>query len=231
MPRKKFNVLAQHLQEIMEELLPKIVDDRVKELIKTHVPGENDAKSQKTSVHGNYVFEESLSSEENESEPDPSTLGNQEQLDNYDFWMDSYATDNDELLTDKESKKEILVSPHPQKPTLVVQSCQRDPKAPALSLVNQDLLYLKKRSLRPEKIMMSLHKFPAVIFSDDDIEERTSRWLDKYVKKVNPYARYNKVNRTAPTMTFLGIEKYKVFSIVSEPVYDIIYKNNKKERE
>ncbi|GJX92146.1 hypothetical protein Tco_0345472 [Tanacetum coccineum] len=38
MPRKKFNVLAQHLQEIMEESLPKMVDDRVKELTKTQVP-------------------------------------------------------------------------------------------------------------------------------------------------------------------------------------------------
>nr|GEV90612.1 hypothetical protein [Tanacetum cinerariifolium] len=38
------------------------------------------------------------------------------------------------------------------------------------------------------------------------------------------------VNLTAPTITFPGIEKYKVFSIVSEPVYDIIYKNNKKEK-
>ncbi|GJX53513.1 hypothetical protein Tco_0281882 [Tanacetum coccineum] len=39
-----------------------------------------------------------------------------------------------------------------------------------------------------------------------------------------------KVNLTAPTITFPGIEKYKVFSIVSEPVYGIIYKNNKKEK-
>nr|GEX64336.1 hypothetical protein [Tanacetum cinerariifolium] len=37
MLRKKFNVLAQHPQEIMEESLPKMVDDRVKELTKTHV--------------------------------------------------------------------------------------------------------------------------------------------------------------------------------------------------
>nr|GEX03838.1 hypothetical protein [Tanacetum cinerariifolium] len=90
-----------------------------------------------------------------------------------------------------ESKKEILVSPYPQRPTPVVQSCQRDPKAPALSLVNQDLLYLKKGSSGLEKIMMSLHKFPAVIFPNDDIEERNSIWVDKYVKKFNPYARYN----------------------------------------
>ncbi|GJV77866.1 hypothetical protein Tco_0556329 [Tanacetum coccineum] len=38
MPRKKFNVLAQHLQEIMEESLPTMVDDRVMELTKTQVP-------------------------------------------------------------------------------------------------------------------------------------------------------------------------------------------------
>ncbi|GJQ95614.1 retrovirus-related pol polyprotein from transposon TNT 1-94 [Tanacetum coccineum] len=34
----KFNVLAQHLQEVMEESLPKMVDDHVKELTKTQVP-------------------------------------------------------------------------------------------------------------------------------------------------------------------------------------------------
>nr|GFD00502.1 hypothetical protein [Tanacetum cinerariifolium] len=88
-----------------------------------------------------------------------------------------------------ESRKEILSLPFPQKPSLVIQSCQRDPKAHALSLVNQDLLYLKKGKLRLEKIMLSLHKFHAVIFSDDDIEERTCRWIDKCVKKFNLYAR------------------------------------------
>ncbi|GKC53352.1 hypothetical protein Tco_1076097 [Tanacetum coccineum] len=39
-----------------------------------------------------------------------------------------------------------------------------------------------------------------------------------------------KVNLTAPTITFPVIKKQKMFSIVSEPVYGIIYKNNKKEK-
>ncbi|GJW80713.1 hypothetical protein Tco_0144688 [Tanacetum coccineum] len=81
-----------------------------------------------------------------------------------------------------ESRKEILVSPHPQRPTPVVQSYQRDPKDPALSLVNQDLLYLKKGSSRPEKIVMSVYKFHADIFLDDDIEEITSRWIVQIIK-------------------------------------------------
>nr|GEU94176.1 hypothetical protein [Tanacetum cinerariifolium] len=42
MPRKKLNVLAQHLQEIMEESLPTMVDDRFKELTRTQVPLERE---------------------------------------------------------------------------------------------------------------------------------------------------------------------------------------------
>nr|GEX59154.1 hypothetical protein [Tanacetum cinerariifolium] len=38
-----------------------------------------------------------------------------------------------------------------------------------------------------------------------------------------------KVNLTAPTITFPGSEKYEVFFIVSEPVYGIIHENSKKE--
>ncbi|GJS92880.1 hypothetical protein Tco_0799848, partial [Tanacetum coccineum] len=165
-------------------------------------------------------------------EPGPSTSGNQVQDDEFDFWTDSYASDDDEIPTkqvsqdimeeisltiDKaklkkmademlrqrctsgdehqyhidqmknflqsdivwESIKEILVSPHPQKITLLVQSCQRDHEAPALSLINQDLLYLKKGNSGLEKIVLSLHKFPAIVFNNDDIEERTSRWVNK----------------------------------------------------
>ncbi|GKG33044.1 hypothetical protein Tco_0430554, partial [Tanacetum coccineum] len=74
-----------------------------------------------------------------------------------------------------ESRKEILVSSHRRKTTPLVHSCQRDPKAPSLSLINQYLLYLKKGNSGPEKIVLSLYKFPAIIFNDDDIEEITSR--------------------------------------------------------
>nr|GEZ28680.1 hypothetical protein [Tanacetum cinerariifolium] len=119
-----------------------------------HLEGENSAKRQKTSEHETYVFRESSSGQVNESDPGPSTSGNQKQLEDFDFWMDSYATDDDELPTEK---------------------------------VSQEL----KGNSGPEKIVMSLYKYPAVIFPVDDIEERTSRWVDKCVNKFNPYARYN----------------------------------------
>ncbi|GJV34665.1 hypothetical protein Tco_1395065 [Tanacetum coccineum] len=160
---------------------------------------------------------ESSSDQDYESEPGPSTSGNQDQSVDFDFWTNLYATDDDVILNEKVSQelvdemsqtvdeaklrkvvdemKEIIVPLYQPKPTQVVQSCKRDPKAPALSLVNQDLLYLKKGNTGPKKIALSLHKFPAVRFPDNDIEERTSRWVTKCVKKFNPYARirfYNK---------------------------------------
>ncbi|GJW01908.1 hypothetical protein Tco_1560764 [Tanacetum coccineum] len=121
-----------------------------------HPKGENSAKRQKTSEYEAYVFGESSSGQVNEEEQGPSTSDNQEKVDDYDFWTDSYASDDDEIPMKQVSQDimEILVSPHPRNTTPLVQSCQRDPEAPALSLINQDLLYLKKGSSGPEKIVL-----------------------------------------------------------------------------
>ncbi|GJU59119.1 hypothetical protein Tco_1236885 [Tanacetum coccineum] len=70
-----------------------------------HPEGENSAKRQKISEHRTYVFRESSSGQANESEPGPSTSGNQEQLDDFDFWTDKYATDDDELPAKKVSQE------------------------------------------------------------------------------------------------------------------------------
>ncbi|GKB41716.1 hypothetical protein Tco_0886658 [Tanacetum coccineum] len=151
---------------------------------------------------------------------------------------------------------------------------QRDLKAPTLSLVNQDLLYLKKGNTGSEKVALSLHKFPVVRFpvlilkkeitmdsnyknlNKNDIKDmylliinhkvddyaKTLLWsLSVFIRSTVIWERVydfqlgvesyqQQVNLTTPTITFPGIDKYKVFSIVSEPVYGIIYKNNKKEK-
>nr|GFB04751.1 hypothetical protein [Tanacetum cinerariifolium] len=80
-----------------------------------------------------------------------------------------------------ESIKDIIVLLYQPKHTSVVQSRQRDPKAYALTMVKQDLLYLKKGNTRSEKIALSLYKFLAVRFLDNDIEERTSKWVMKCI--------------------------------------------------
>ncbi|GKA83711.1 hypothetical protein Tco_0805306 [Tanacetum coccineum] len=226
-----------------------------------HPEGENSAKRQKTSEYEAHVTGES-SGQVNEKEQGQSSSRNQEQTDDYDFWTESYASDDDEILTKQvsqdimeevsltineaelkkiademlrqrctsgdehqyhidqmknflksdivwESRKEILASPHPRKTTPLVQSCQRDPEAPTLSLINQDLLYLKKGSSGPEKIVLSLHKFLAIIFNDVDIEERTSRWVNKCVKKFNPYAQYGVEHWKNPHAKIFYIKRQK----------------------
>ncbi|GJR09588.1 retrovirus-related pol polyprotein from transposon TNT 1-94 [Tanacetum coccineum] len=93
-----------------------------------------------------------------------------------------------------ESRKEILASPHPRKTT---------PLVPALSLINQDLLYLKKGSLGPEKIC---------------------------VKKFTPYARYGVEHWKNPhaKIFYIGKPKKVVYSNskIIQPDYKNINKND-----
>nr|GEU42708.1 ribonuclease H-like domain-containing protein [Tanacetum cinerariifolium] len=72
MPRRKFNALAQNLQDIMLESLPKMVDERIKKIPQTQVPLYV-AQGQKTYEHGTFVFGKSSSGQDYESEPGPST--------------------------------------------------------------------------------------------------------------------------------------------------------------
>ncbi|GJX59330.1 hypothetical protein Tco_0290720 [Tanacetum coccineum] len=269
-----------------------------------HPEGENSAKRQKTSKYEAYVSGESSSGQVNEEERGPSTsdimeevsltIGEAKLKKMADEMLTQRCTSGDEhqyhidqmknfLKSDIvwESRKEILVSPHPRKTTPL------------------------KGSLGPEKIVLSLHKFPAVIFNDYDIKERISRWVNKqkeprkpkeevysnskiiqviktywelghehmfiteivarranecivsitkpdyknlnkndikdmYLlimngKRVHDFQRgiesyQQKVNLTTPTISFPGVEKHKMFSIIYETVHGIIYKNSKKEK-
>ncbi|GKE71116.1 hypothetical protein Tco_1529188 [Tanacetum coccineum] len=71
----------------------------------------------------------------------------------------------------------------------------------------------------PEKIVLSLHKFPVVIFNDDDIEERTSKWVNKCVKKFNPYARYDVEHWKNPHAKIFYIRKQKESGRPKEEIY------------
>ncbi|GJX48453.1 hypothetical protein Tco_0273643 [Tanacetum coccineum] len=69
--------------------------------------GENSVKRQKTSEYEAYVSGESSFGQVNVEEPSPSTSGNQEQDDKFDFWTDSYASDDDEIPT-KQVTQDIM---------------------------------------------------------------------------------------------------------------------------
>ncbi|GKA45749.1 hypothetical protein Tco_0738545, partial [Tanacetum coccineum] len=68
--------------------------------------GENSAKRQKTSEYEAYVTRESFG-QVNESEQSPPSSGNQEQVDDYDFWTESYASDDNEIPT-KQVSEDIM---------------------------------------------------------------------------------------------------------------------------
>ncbi|GJS98819.1 hypothetical protein Tco_0819989 [Tanacetum coccineum] len=72
-----------------------------------HPEGENSAKRQKTSEYEAYVSGESSSGQVFQEEQAPSTSGNQEQDDDFDFWTDSYALDDDEIPT-KQVSQDIM---------------------------------------------------------------------------------------------------------------------------
>ncbi|GJW73195.1 hypothetical protein Tco_0132565 [Tanacetum coccineum] len=155
-----------------------------------HPEGENSAKRQKTSKHGTYVIGESSFGQVNESEPDDDELTtekvSQELMEEMSQTVDEAKLCKvvNEMLRQRCTSRDEHQYHIDQMQNFLKNNIvcfQRDSKAPALSLVNQDLLYLKKGNSGPEKIVLSLHKFPAVIFPDDDIKERTSRWVDKKV--------------------------------------------------
>nr|GEW48792.1 hypothetical protein [Tanacetum cinerariifolium] len=115
---------------------------------------------EKTSEHGIFVFGESSSGQVNESEPDDDEFPTEKvSLELVEEMLQT--VDEAKLRKVVDEIKDVLSLPFLQKPTPVAQSCQRDPKPPTLPLVNQDMLYLKKGNLGPEKIMLSLYKFPA----------------------------------------------------------------------
>ncbi|GKF17426.1 hypothetical protein Tco_0062344 [Tanacetum coccineum] len=131
-----------------------------------HPEGEKSAKRQKTYEYEAYVSEESSSGHVNEKEQDDDEIPTKQ--------VSQDIMEEVSLTIDEAKLKKIADEMLRQRCTSGDE--HQDPEALALSLINQDLLYLKKGSLGPEKIALSLHKFPAIIFNDDDIEEQTSRW-------------------------------------------------------
>ncbi|GJV58021.1 hypothetical protein Tco_1459026 [Tanacetum coccineum] len=202
----------------------------------------------------------------------------------HDVMMETLPSLVKEKVTEQ-VKKEVPAQVRDQVPiTPLVQSCQRDPEAPALSLINQDLLYLKKKADPHAKDLLQKEtEEPRRPDGEESIQlydrfksaRLTGNWPDyknlnkndiedMYLlivnNKVPDYANtgllwslsvfirssviwervhdfqlgiesyQQKINLTAPTITFPRIKEYDVFSIVYEPVHGIIYTNSKKEK-
>ncbi|GJU50028.1 hypothetical protein Tco_1219583 [Tanacetum coccineum] len=156
--------------------------------------GGSSAKRQNTSEHGTFTTSESTSSQAM-NESTFSSLGTQEQIEDFDAWKDDQGIDDDEVpfeevspeLLDEvsvkvmtndlqrmqnaltilwESKVEDLTLQILKKPTPVFQSCVRNLKNPPMSLVNQYLFYLKNGNSEARKYVLSLHKIHTFPFTE-----------------------------------------------------------------
>ncbi|GJX41157.1 hypothetical protein Tco_0256147 [Tanacetum coccineum] len=117
------------------------------------------------------------------------------------------------------------------------------PKAQPMTLLNQDIFYLKYGSSGPKKYVPSLHKYDVVPFPKNVLEELTSRWqhhIRRHEKKRdNPDEVYSesKIVEVVRTLYDLGHEhKYITeivmrradgkFDAISESYYKYLHKND-----
>ncbi|GJR18503.1 hypothetical protein Tco_0967030 [Tanacetum coccineum] len=292
--RKSFDTLADHLQEVMVESLPTMVDTHIKEQVKKQVPEQVRDQVPVYVVEG-LIMERKKTKEEMErmilqqqdiaiwlalqmkfenlqvpqttcrpsvvrqrirrSSDDANLEGrmwqsgrsNQEQVDDYDFWTDSYASYDDEIPM-KQVSQDII-----EEVSLTIDEAKLKKMADEMlrqrctsgdehqyhidqmkNFLKSDIVWESRKEILvspnhakdptsssswPEKIVLSLHKFPAIIFNDDDIEERTSRWVNKCVKKFNPYARYGVEHWKNPHAKIFYIKKQKELGKPKEEVY------------
>nr|GEX56799.1 putative reverse transcriptase domain-containing protein [Tanacetum cinerariifolium] len=218
------------------------------------------------------------------SEPSTLTSGNHDQFDDFDFWTNSYATDDYVLLNEKvsqelvdemsqivdeaklrkvvnemlrqqctsgdehryhidqmqnflksdtvwESKKEIIVPPYQPKPTLLVQSCQRDPKAPTLSLsYNNEVKYGYVTHKLSKEDVEYLQLFAEEIEERLKYRDQMRRWeMEAFTRVPNQYKEYLfefwytakalknwKVWFLTPTSGILGEVGVNTFSAIRE---------------
>ncbi|GJX23387.1 hypothetical protein Tco_0227832 [Tanacetum coccineum] len=187
-----------------------------------HPEGENSAKRQKTSEHGFFVFRES-SSDDDEL---PTEKVSQELV--------------EEMSQTVDEAKLSKVNPHAK---VFYIKKQKEPGKPKEAVYSNSKIFQIIKTyweLRHEhkfitEIIIRRENGSIVSITESDYKNLNKNAIeDIYLLIVNVKlgveSYQQKVNLTTPIVTFSGIKKYKVFFIVSEPVYDIIYKNNKKEK-
>ncbi|GKD93733.1 hypothetical protein Tco_1373570, partial [Tanacetum coccineum] len=147
--------ISSQIQNAIDNVIPSLVDASVHSYMLGHIlhvhpddphddahpEGENSAKRQKTSEYEAYFWTDSYASDDDEI---PTKQVTQDIMEEISLTIDEAKLKKmvDEMLRQRctsgdEHQKEILVSPHPRKITPLVQSRQRDPKAPALSLMEE----------------------------------------------------------------------------------------------
>ncbi|GJY81042.1 hypothetical protein Tco_0493793 [Tanacetum coccineum] len=159
------------------------ISSQIHKAIDHHIPSQVDASVPQTTCRPSAVRPRDQDDPHDDAHPEGEN-SNQEQEDDYDFWTDSYASYDDEIPTKHVSQdimEEVSLTIDEAKlkkmaNEMLRQRCTSgDEHQYHIDQMKNFLQSDIKGSSGPEKIVLSLHKFPAIIFNDDDIEERTSR--------------------------------------------------------
>ncbi|GJS57037.1 hypothetical protein Tco_0651821 [Tanacetum coccineum] len=190
-------------------------------------------KRQKTSEYKAYVSRESSSGQVFQEEQAPSTSGNSGPK------KDSLVTSTSFLwlfFNDNDLKNKLLDG-NPHAKIFYIRK-QKEPGKP------KEEVYSNSKIIQVVKTYWELgheHKFITEIVARRANKYRIAMSLSVFIRSTVIWERVHdfqlriesyqqKVNLTAPTMTFPGIEDHEMFSIIYEPVHGIIYKNSKKEK-
>ncbi|GKA45418.1 hypothetical protein Tco_0738214, partial [Tanacetum coccineum] len=170
--------------EFMTESLPKMVDERIKKNLKTQVP-----------LH----VAQGLILEREKSQAEVAKMIVDSSIRNY---MSGHVL-HDDLpiwLALKYKFERLHMAATPCIPYAIHPRDQDDPHDDAhpegensakRQKTSEHGMFIFGESLFDQDYESEPGPSTSVIFPDDDIEERTSKWVKKCVKKFNPYARYN----------------------------------------
>ncbi|GJS11297.1 hypothetical protein Tco_0368093 [Tanacetum coccineum] len=117
------------------------------------------------------------------------------------------------------AERNSCLSGNPQKITPLFKAVKDDLKLQHYLLIKSRHLVIEERKFRSRRSFFHFHKFLAIVFNDDDIEERTSRWDNKCIKKFNPYARYGVENWKNPHVKIFYIRRQKEPGRPKEEIY------------
>ncbi|GJY31278.1 hypothetical protein Tco_0414773 [Tanacetum coccineum] len=182
-----------------------------------HPEGKSSAKRQKTSQHGTYLIGESSSEQAMNDEPNP--LG----------------SDDDEVPT--KEKRRRFTKTYKEANSSLSQLSKRS-KGSTNDLAESRLILSKACFEHWKNLWARQHHIrrqekqrdkPEEAYSESKIVEVVRILYElghehKYITKIM------KVNLTASTIIFPGIERKKLLTITSKPVFGLIYENSKKEK-
>ncbi|GJV01509.1 retrovirus-related pol polyprotein from transposon TNT 1-94 [Tanacetum coccineum] len=191
--RKSFDTLTDHLQEVMVESLPTMVDTHIKEQVKKQVPEQ--VRDQV--LEQQYQLYLSMKDNPQLQQQDIAIwLALQMKFENLQNSAKRQKTSEYEAYVFGESSSG-QVNEEERGPSTSGNQEQEDDYP--------DYKNLNKNNIEDMYLLIMNGKLG----------------IESYQQKVN---------LTAPTMSFPGVKKHRMFSIIYEPVHGIIYKNSKKEK-